>query len=119
MKRLLFIFILAFFVLSCSKDKKAEIPADIIPPDQMVMVLVDFHLAEASLIEGRNEGQVISINKDFYFYSILQKYQISYKKFNQSLKFYCSNLEELDLIYKDVITELSKTQSRIGSRGFP
>lgn len=116
MRKLLIILVVAITFTACSKDKRVSIPADVIPPEQMVPVLVDFHLAEAALTKAREAKMDVGQLSGQYYYSILKKHQITYKKFNISLRFYSSNLKELYLIYKDVITELSKTQSRIVSR---
>ncbi|HNW68941.1 MAG TPA: DUF4296 domain-containing protein [Bacteroidales bacterium] len=117
-KKILILLVCLVAVTACSKEKKVSIPPEVIPPDQMVQVLVDFHLAEASLVQASLDQKNVDSLNNLYFYQILQKHQINYKKYNESLKFYSSNLEELHKIYGDVVSELSKTQTRIVSRNF-
>lgn len=115
-KKILFLFIFAILLIACSKEKRVSIPSEVIPPEQMVPVLVDFHLAEAALIKAQEAKQDVDFLKGQYYYFIIKKHHITFKKFNVSIKFYSSNLKELHIIYGDVVSELSKTQSRIVSR---
>jgi len=114
-KTAIVIFVLLMAACS-SKDKKVHIPATIIPQEQMVQVLVDFHLAEAAIQRAKQDGRDVNMISNFYYASLLKKHHITRKKFNESLLFYSNNLKELENIYKDVVTELSKTQSKIVSR---
>ncbi|HOY32974.1 MAG TPA: DUF4296 domain-containing protein [Bacteroidales bacterium] len=116
MKKLLVILVIVLTLAGCSEDKRAQIPPQVIPPERMVQVLVDFHLAEASLACAGPEGRDVGLLRDQYYYFLLRKHHISYKEFNESLQYYSSNLKELHLIYGEVVTELSKTQSKIGSK---
>ncbi|MBP8041513.1 MAG: DUF4296 domain-containing protein [Bacteroidales bacterium] len=116
MKKILILFLFVLALDACSKDKRVSIPDEVIPPEQMVPVLVDFHLAEAALVKAREAQKDVDFLRDHYFNSILKKYNISYSKFYGSMKFYSENLKELYIIYGDVVSELSKTQSRILSR---
>jgi len=117
-KKILILFVCLISVASCSKEKKVIIPPEVIPPEQMVQVLVDFHLVEASLVQATLEQKNVDSLNNQYFYQVLKKHQITYKKYNESLKFYSFNLGELYKIYGDVVSELSKTQTRIVSRKF-
>lgn len=115
-KKILFLFVFAILLIACSKEKRVSIPSEVIPPEQMVPVLVDFHLAEAALIKAREAKQNVDSLKGQYYHSITKKHHITFNTFNVSIKFYSSNLKELYTIYRDVVSELSKTQSRIVSR---
>jgi hypothetical protein len=115
-KKILIILVLAISATACSKDKRATIPPDVIPPEQMMLVLVDVHLVEASLVQAKLANKDIDYLSNYYYWSIMKKHHITYKKLNESIKFYSSNLKELYLIYEDVASELSTTQSRIVSK---
>jgi len=82
----------------------------------MVLVLVDFHLAEAAIVDVQNKKEDVNQYTNYFYNSILQKHNISRKKFSESISFYNKNLKEFQKIYKDVVVELSKTQSRIISK---
>ncbi len=109
--------VFVLLIAGCSsKDKKVHIPATIINQEQMVPVLVDFHLAEAAIQRAKMDGRDVNMLSNFYYASLLKKHHITRKKFNESLLFYSNNLKELENIYKDVVTELSKAQSKVASR---
>ncbi len=115
-KQSFFLFLLVFLIACGSKDKEIKIPETIIQPDQMVLVLVDFHLAEAAIIDVQSKKENVDQYTNYFYNSILQKHNISRKKFSESISFYNKNLKEFQKIYKDVVVELSKTQSRIISK---
>lgn len=115
-KKIFAVFFILLLVACGSKDKKTAIPSNVIPPEQMVQILVDFHLAEAALAKAQQNNQDVNLLSNHYYASILRKYHITRSKFQVSIMFYSSNLKELDNIYKEVLTELSKTQTRIISK---
>ncbi|MEI6124407.1 MAG: DUF4296 domain-containing protein [Bacteroidota bacterium] len=115
-KRTLPIFLLIFIFTACSREKNVKIPNNIIPPDKMVIILVDFHLAEAVIVDKQQKKEDVNQWTNYYYSSILLKHNITRKKFRDSMKFYTENIEEMEKIYKEVVVELSKTQSRIISK---
>ncbi len=107
------------FMLACgSKDKAVKIPKTIIPPSEMVGVLVDFHLVEAVIRDAHEKNLDVNQISNQYYVSILKKHQITRKKYSESLLFYTQNIKELQNIYKEVVVELSKTQSYIVSKKY-
>jgi hypothetical protein len=112
------VFISFLFILNAcgSRDEKLKIPDNIIPPEQMVSVLVDFHLVEASIIKAQQRNEDVNALSDFYYHSILKKHKINRKKFEESILFYSRHMKEMHNIYQQVVVELSKTQSRIISK---
>ena len=45
--------------------------------------------------------------------SLLEKYHVSRKRFEQSFDYYATDLNEFDEIYAEVITRLSKLKAEI------
>lgn len=110
------IFFISFLsvLLSCSQqDKKIHIPENIIPPEQMVPILVDFHLTEASIYLSKQKDEEIGPITVQRYDFILNKHQITRKKLNESFRFYSDHLNEMKKIYEQVVVELSKSQSGI------
>ncbi len=104
-------------LMACgNKDKSVKIPKNVIPPTEMVGVLVDFHLAEAVIRDAQQRNMELDQTSNQYYYSLLKKHKISRKQFAESLKFYTENSKELQKIYKDVVVELSKMQSFVISK---
>ena len=107
----------AMLIVACgNKDKAVKIPINIIPPTEMVGVLVDFHLAEAVIRNAQEKNMDVNQTSNQYYYSLLKKHGITRKKYTESLKFYSQNSKEYQKIYKEVVVELSKMQSFVISK---
>lgn len=115
-RRITFISFLFLLCACSSEDEKLKIPDNIIPPEQMVPILVDFHLVEASVIQAKQRNEDVNQATNFRYRSILEKHKISRNKLSESIAFYTGHMKELHKIYEEVVVELSKTQSRIISK---
>ncbi|HKR04100.1 MAG TPA: DUF4296 domain-containing protein [Bacteroidia bacterium] len=107
---ILFLCSLAF--ASCSK-KEEKIPADIIPKDRMVQVLVDIHLAEARSQFNAPFDNSKNVKQAYYKF-IFNKYKITYAQLMKSWSFYSEHPAIFTKIYDEVITELSRKQAVSG-----
>jgi hypothetical protein len=104
-------------VYACSsKDNKTRIPDNIIPPDKMVSIIVDFHLVEASLSQSQQNHEDVNQLSNYRYNSIFQKHKINRIQLGESIMFYTDHMKDLEAIYKEVVVELSTTQSRIISK---
>ncbi len=104
-------------IIACgNKDKAIKIPNNIIPPTEMVGVLVDFHLAEAVIRNAQEKNMDLNQVSNQYYYSLLKKHGITRKQYGESLQFYTQNIKEYQKIYKEVVVELSKMQSFVISK---
>jgi hypothetical protein len=111
--------VISFLFLLCacgSEDEKIKIPKNIIPPEEMVSILVDFHLVEASIIQAKQRNEDENQLTNYRYRSVLEKHKISRKKISESITFYTGHMKEFHKIYEEVVVELGKTQSRIISR---
>jgi hypothetical protein len=105
------VFVMLIFFSSCGK-KSVDIPRGILSKEELVPVLVDIHLAQASL----NLNQVADtsrFNMSDYTGFILKSHGITKEKYDTSMAFYTEHAELLDEIYQEVINELSKKQSEV------
>lgn len=95
--------LLILLLISCQTDKK-----NIIPVDNMVLILKDMHIAQTYLYEQRlgNEER-IQKSKQLY-HSILKKYNVSKEDFYQSMNYYSEHIQEFDSIYKLMIESTYK-----------
>lgn len=113
--RNLLILIGSILIMSSCYNKhqptSVEIPENMIPRDTIVLILVDVEIAEAALRHKYNMGHEIGENKEAYFLSIFSKYDVSKGLYDSSLAYYKSDIESLNLIYEDVISQLSLMQS--------
>ncbi len=108
--------VFAFALAGCTAklNKEAEPPADLIPRDTMVSIFVDLRLMDAVLNYEQRQGSRELHEMKYQFHnSILEKYGITREQFEQSFDYYENDMEELDGIYADAITRLSKMKSKV------
>lgn len=110
-----FIILLLMVVLSACQPNTDElhIPKRILSPDMMVDVLVDMQLVEGTLIYKRSLGKKYMLYRDYYYSHIFNKYDITQKKFEDSMSFYKKHLKVLQQIYEKVIKRLEDKQKEI------
>jgi hypothetical protein len=99
------VFIYVNILLSTSCSNKYE--GDLIPKDKFVKIVTELHYADAVISE---KGASVIILKDSlppYYKYVLNKYQVSRSDFDNSLKYYSDNLDDLLLIYDEVIANIN------------
>lgn len=115
-KRIFIIILMALVFFSCSKPtvKKPEI---LVHEDQMIDMLVDIHLAEATFNTRRHRDSLVmkSSSADFY-YSILNKYQIPDSVFEQSFVFYASQPRKFEKMYRQAMNKLNEMEQEYSGR---
>lgn len=116
MKKIFLIFILFGFVLvSCDKPAY-EKPKNLVKETQMIDMLVDIHLADATYIEMRMDTMVRrSSSTDFYF-SVLEKYQVPDSVFEKSFVYYASSPKKFEKMYREVMNKLSVMEQQYSGR---
>ena len=95
---------------SC-KPKEEKIPADVMPPDSMISILADLHLAEAKMVMGGMEARNSDI-KSVYLKSVLANAKVDTAYFSKSFNYYSIRPELFSQMYEKVIEELSKRQAK-------
>lgn len=104
MKNLLALFCWLIFFASCSNK---DVPENLINKKDIVNVLIDMHLADASLDHVYNSDSMLIFAKSKYNY-IFEKYNIDSVAFTQSLNYYSKNSEKFAGIYKNVLDSLER-----------
>gem|GEM_PF-3400657 len=88
---------------SCSGNNDEQI----IARNQFVEILTDLQIAEGIMAtKGFSDISVPDSSKSYYNYT-LKKHNISRARFDNSLKYYSKDLEELEHMYNEVIAELT------------
>jgi hypothetical protein len=98
---------------SCKHQKTEIKPVHLIGKDTMVKVLADIHLLEASLGIKVFEEKKMDHTRNLIKEKIYGNYAVSKKQFFDSYNYYSQHSAQLDSIYTDVITEISKRQSEL------
>lgn len=82
----------------------------------MVDIIVDLEIYDAIInteSKKKDNKPIIHYKKYYLYNSILEKYDITREQFNQSFEYYQNDLEFLDGMYADAITQLSKMKSEV------
>jgi hypothetical protein len=108
-----------FLLGACHKGEvMKQLPSNLLNKAQMISLLVDIHLTEASLKLNQTGTPPKDIN--LYYSStytpVFKKHKTTPEQFEQSLQWYSRHIDQLDEIYTEVITRLSKLQAQIKSK---
>jgi len=101
------IFILSFFVILIACRNKNNSPDGIIPENQFVSILVDIHLADATLNIIQMKNANLEFTADDYYFSVLKKHNTNKQKFDKSLEYYSKDMVRYNKIYDEVLKNLS------------
>ncbi len=103
---------LGFF--SC-KDNTVIIPPTVLSEQELVPILADIQIAQASQIIYEYSDTVKYSLKQYQM-EILKKKNISEEKFHESMKFYAEHPELLKEIYDEVVNELSRREGELENK---
>ncbi|WP_167617557.1 DUF4296 domain-containing protein [Maribellus sediminis] len=109
------LFALVFAVVACDKPIMPK-PKHLINEKQMIDMLVDVHLAEATYNKYRYDS-VMQDNSSANFYaSVLDKYAVSDSLFEQSYVYYASLPKKFEKMYRKVMSKLSEQEQEFSGR---
>jgi len=95
------------FLLSCASETELDVkPADLIPEEKMIDVLIDVHVTESALsLKNFNRDSSLKL---FVYYKedIFKEHQISEKQFQESFDYYAKHSKQFDHMYEVVIDSL-------------
>lgn len=104
------LFLTIIFFISCNR-KQGVVPAEIIPKDSLINIIVDLHIADAVLLNPITQSKISDISSNLLYKKVLNKYAITRERFNTSINFYAETPIVLDSIYDKVIEKLSLIES--------
>ncbi len=85
----------------------------LLTPPEMVRVLTDIQLAEATLQLHPHQSDSMLIQGSRYYAFIYQRYGIDDSSFRYSFRYYSARPPELEQIYQGVVDELSARQTEL------
>tara|TARA_R110001592_G_scaffold205863_1_gene456454 strand:- start:3678 stop:4022 length:345 start_codon:yes stop_codon:yes gene_type:complete len=105
MSAALFIITVGLF-LGCKNEKTNN--KDTLAKETMVSIIAEVELSQAAF---KIEDQDKKIDLDKITSLIFEKYHTSKKQFDESMRYYTKNPKELEEIYSEVISEISRLQA--------
>lgn len=117
MKKILpiLLFVLVFVVVACDKPIIPK-PDHLIQKDQMIDMLVDMHLAEATHTKFRYDSIMKNNTSANFYYSVLNKYEVTDSLFEKSFIYYASNPKDFEKMYRKVVSKLSEKEQELSGR---
>lgn len=104
---------LIMFVVACKNEVKKESTPVRLTEAQMIRLLKDVQLAEASLSFQRNLGKNSDDQKDLYFDLVFKQNGLTPAILEENLFFYNRNPKNLERIYDSVIVSLKREQDSL------
>ena len=105
LSKIFFIFYFGFFISSCtnsiSTDEESK-PKNLISIEEMIDILIDVQLIEASLIKKRGKNEDTDFYSHYYYKNIFKKFNITKDQYDLSLEYYKNNIEVFEKIYQKV-----------------
>lgn len=112
MKRLIAFCFIAMCLQAC-KPELPEIPADVMPMEQMKVILADIHMADAlAETKAQGGGNERDLSQQ-YLVQILKNRKVSMQEFKHSYDYYQSLPVLNNLLYEEVLTELSTRNAHV------
>lgn len=111
----LILFLLVFVAVSCDEPVVPK-PKHLVKESQMIDMLVDIHLAEATYNKFRYDSIMRNNSSVNFYYSVLEKYHVPDSLFEQSLVYYASVPKNFDKMYRKVTSRLSQMEQEFSGR---
>jgi len=117
MKKILpiLLFVLVIVAVACDKPIIPK-PDHLIKEDQMIEMLVDMHLAEATHMKFRYDTIMRDNPSVNFYYSILDKYDMPDSVFEKSFVYYASDPKNFEKMYRKVMNQLSEMEQELSGR---
>ena len=88
-------------------------PANLIPLDSLIAVLVDLHLTDASSKQNFFPNNNHTPEQYKQYKAILQLHQISKNRFDSTIHYYCGHGERFEELYNQVIADLEQKEKEL------
>lgn len=114
MRILVCLLILILGLSLCRQKREIDPGGDILSKEKLIPILIDIHLAEAEILEGRYYNND-SAKRDFNLMEqkIFKKHKVDSSFYFKSYRYYAKNLNDLEEIYRQVADSLHLMDSLI------
>lgn len=109
MKKLLTALTLFTLLLGC----KNRVPEYVIPPKDMVPLLVDMHIADGLLGETKYRAKIAQLDTTNLYDAILERHGYTRQDLDTSFYYYATDIDRFDAIYNDVLERLNERETML------
>ena len=103
-----------FILLAGCKQKMAEVPKGYIGMDSMKVLLADMHIIDAVAESKAQMGMSEKMLAEEYYEQMFKNHGITRQKFVESYAFYEAHPELLNMMYEDILADISKREEKVG-----
>ena len=107
--------LLVYIFVSCD-NKVIDKPNQLIKEKQMIDMLFDIHIAEATYNRMRYDSIVKNSSSANFYYSVLEKYETPDSVFEKSFIYYASTPKNFEKMYREVMNKLSESEQSYSGR---
>ena len=112
MKELLFVTLFIGLLLgSCDSTQNRQYK--LIPEDEMIPILVDYHLLEGELSITHVRNSIVAQDTTNMYDRLLHNYGYTGLDFDSSIYYYSYEIGEFDNIYEEVLNRLNQLQTEV------
>lgn len=116
MKKFFIILVISLFALQSCDKEPFEKPKNLVQEKQMIDMLVDIHMADATYYEMQRDSSVMRSSTTDFYYSVLEKYHLPDSVFEKSFVYYASNPKKFEKMYREVMNRLSTLEQEYSGR---
>lgn len=116
MKKTGIILALLIYMLASCDNSVIKKPDNLVKEKQMIDMLIDIHIAEATYNRMRYDSIVRNSSSANFYYSVLEKYETPDSVFEKSFLYYASNPKNFEKMYREVMNKLSETEQSFSGR---
>lgn len=103
------------FVVSCSEEAAVETPANLIPSEKMIPILVDLQILESHFQRLYQRPEFYRASLDSSSNLIFDKYQVSRGAFDSSYTYYAQDVHTIYQIYEAALDSINFSLSQPGN----
>jgi len=113
----LLIALFSFSLLACNhSDTNRKIPDEVMSKEKLINVMVDMYVIESAHNLRIMERDTAMPTYSGFYASVLQKYNITLKDYQNSLQFYSEDQDDINCIYDTVLEKLTKMSSEVDAQ---
>ncbi len=111
--RFLFAVFISLLFVSCSEKPNRKKPEGLLSEEKMVELLTDIQLIEGAVSKKILDKIDAKKESPIYYQKAFEKHDVTENQFELSIRYYTENPEDLQVIYEDVLIELSKIKAEL------
>ncbi len=93
---------------SCNSDKQKKVPEYVIDQEKMIDLLVEVHIAEATLEKKQGHKANARDYASPYYKTIFDSFNTNPQNFDTNIAWYQQNMENFEDMYNQVMIKLTK-----------